>query len=135
MKYCSHCGNVADDETLYCTKCGCAIDGKKRKCKNEEYSGNSNHSKNSCDSNNQNSQYTVNMSDKSINTLLLLLGFFVPIAGLILYIVYKDSDKKKSNAAGKGALIGVCVSIGLSIFSTIFNVLFSTALGSFFYSF
>ena len=133
MKYCSHCGNVADDEALYCTKCGCTIDGKNRKCENEEYNGNNNHNENNCDSN-QNSQYTVNMSDKSTNILLLLLSFFFPIVGLVLYIAYQNTDKEKANSAGKGALIGVCVSVGLSILSTIFGLLFSTALGSFFYS-
>ncbi len=38
-----------------------------------------------------------------------ILGFLIPIIGLILFIVWKDSKPKSSSAAGKGALIGVIV--------------------------
>lgn len=40
-----------------------------------------------------------------------VLGFFVPIVGLILFIVWFNSRKKASKAAGIGALIGVIKNI------------------------
>ncbi len=43
------------------------------------------------------------------------LGFFVPIVGLILYLVWKDQTPLKAHSAGKGALIGVIVWTALSI--------------------
>ena len=39
-----------------------------------------------------------------------LLGFFIPILGLILYLVWKDSQPLKAKSVGKGALIRVIVS-------------------------
>ena len=44
-----------------------------------------------------------------------LLGFFFPIVGLILYLVWKDQTPLKAHSAGKGALIGVIVWTALSI--------------------
>ena len=41
-----------------------------------------------------------------------LLGFFCPFAGLVLYLVWKDTKPKSSKYAGIGALINV----GLSLF-------------------
>ena len=43
------------------------------------------------------------------------LGFFFPIVGLILYLVWKDQTPLKANSAGKGALIGFIVGMALSI--------------------
>lgn len=44
-----------------------------------------------------------------------LLGVFFPLVGLILYLVMKDETPLRAKSAGKGALIGVCISVGLSI--------------------
>lgn len=43
------------------------------------------------------------------------LGFFVPMAGLILWLVWKDSLPKKAKQLGIGALVGVLTSIVLVI--------------------
>ena len=50
-----------------------------------------------------------------------VLGFFFPIVGLILFLVWLNSKKKASKAAGIGALIGTGVSIVLFLL-TIFGV-------------
>lgn len=47
------------------------------------------------------------------------LGFFFPIVGLILYLVWKDQMPLKAHSAGKGALIGVIVWTALSVILTI----------------
>lgn len=44
-----------------------------------------------------------------------ILGFFIPLVGFILYLVYKDKSPKKAKSAGKGAIAGVIVNIVLSI--------------------
>ena len=41
-----------------------------------------------------------------------LLGCCIPIAGLVLYLVWKDQKPKTAKAAGIGALVAV----GLSVF-------------------
>ena len=41
-----------------------------------------------------------------------VLGFFIPIVGLILFLVWNNSESKaKGNSAGKGALVGVIVGV------------------------
>lgn len=46
-----------------------------------------------------------------------LLGFFIPLAGLILFIVwFNDAENKlKGKAAGIGALISTCSSLLISV--------------------
>ena len=44
-----------------------------------------------------------------------ILGFFIPLVGLILYISWKDSKPRSAKAAGKGALISVIVNVVLTI--------------------
>ncbi len=40
-----------------------------------------------------------------------LLGCCIPLVGLILFLVWKDTKPKTSKAAGIGALVGVVVSV------------------------
>lgn len=40
-----------------------------------------------------------------------ILGFFIPIVGLILFLVWKKNKRESAKAAGVGALIGVIFSI------------------------
>ncbi len=48
------------------------------------------------------------------------LGFFFPLIGLILYLVWKDDKPLSAHVAGKGALISVIISVVVSILSIIF---------------
>jgi hypothetical protein len=48
-----------------------------------------------------------------------VLGFFIPIVGLILYLIWKDTAPLRAKSAGKGALIGFIVSVALGIISGI----------------
>jgi len=45
-----------------------------------------------------------------------LLGFCVPLVGLILYLVWKDTQPLNAKSAGTGALISVIISIFLYFF-------------------
>lgn len=44
-----------------------------------------------------------------------LLGFCIPLVGLILYLVWKDNAPLKAKSAGKGALVSVIASVVLYI--------------------
>jgi len=44
-----------------------------------------------------------------------ILGFFIPIVGLILYLMWKDQTPQRARSAGKGALTSVIVGVALSI--------------------
>ena len=40
----------------------------------------------------------------------MILGFCLPMIGLVLYLVWKDTREADSKAAGTGALLSVCIS-------------------------
>ncbi|MBE5929273.1 MAG: zinc ribbon domain-containing protein [Lachnospiraceae bacterium] len=50
-----------------------------------------------------------------------LLGWFVPIVGLILYLVWMDTKPKTAKAVGIGALASVIVGIILCVIIFIFG--------------
>ena len=52
-----------------------------------------------------------------------ILGFFIPLIGLILYLIWKPEYPLRAKSAGKGALIGVIVSV-------VVYILYFVALGS-----
>lgn len=62
-----------------------------------------------------------------------ILGFFIPIVGFILWLVWKDEKPRCSRAAGIGCLVSICLSVvsgiiyGLIIVGVIFG---SSALAS-----
>lgn len=51
-----------------------------------------------------------------------LLGFFVPIAGLVLYLIWMDTKPKTAKAAGIGALCYLGAGVVFFIFYMIFIV-------------
>ena len=52
-----------------------------------------------------------------------VLGFFIPLIGLILYLTQRDQTPLRAKSAGKGALTGVIVWVGLSIIATVILVI------------
>ncbi len=52
-----------------------------------------------------------------------LLGFLVPIVGLILYLVWKDNKPKCAKRAGKGAL--ACVIVNVVVWVIYFIAIFA----------
>ena len=66
------------------------------------------------------------MEEKKGNAGWAVLGFFLPLIGLILYLVWKKSQPGDARMAGMGALISVLVSIifgllGMMFFFPILN--------------
>ena len=49
-----------------------------------------------------------------------LLGFLVPIAGLIMYLMWKTEYPLRAKSAGKGALISVIISVVVWLIYAIF---------------
>ena len=45
-----------------------------------------------------------------------ILGFFIPIVGLVLFLVWKNTKPKCAKMAGIGALVGVCINIAYMVF-------------------
>ena len=91
--YCKNCGRIVADNTVFCNYCGTQLNAKK------------------------------NTSDDDSNLVFAIAGFFIPIAGLILYLVYETTNPARAKAAGKGALISVLVSVVLSVISFVLSLL------------
>lgn len=51
-----------------------------------------------------------------------VLGFFVPVAGLILWLVWKDQRPRDATMAGKGALVSVIVWAAFVVLYIIFVI-------------
>lgn len=51
---------------------------------------------------------------------LAVLGFFFPLIGLILYLVWHSEKPQKAKSCGKGALIGVIVQVIIGVIYGIF---------------
>lgn len=99
MAFCSNCGGQLNDNQAVCLSCGVAVKQMNQK---------------------------VVVDDGNIGWGIL--GFFVPIVGLVLYLIWKDEQPNNSLMAGKGALISLCVTVGGYILFFIFYIfLFSAA--------
>ena len=83
--FCKKCGNMLNDNDVFCGKCGTKIYAQK-----------------------------VEVIDKP-STLLNLVGFFAPLVGLILYLILKDEEPIRARAIGKWSIIGVVSEMVLTI--------------------
>ena len=98
--YCKHCGRTVDDTSSYCNNCGARIDNKSN----------------------------ANNSEDNSSFGFAILGFFIPIVGLILILIYEEKKPKRAKSAGKGALIGFITKSVLSIILVILYVVFAVTL-------
>ena len=62
---------------------------------------------------------TINQQEGKANVGLVILSVLIPIVGLIIFLVKKDSDKKTAKASGIAALISFGVSILVTIISVV----------------
>ncbi len=106
MAYCRKCGKEIDNEAVICPFCGVQ----------------------------QKSNISAPVEDNG-GFGWGLLGFCVPVVGLILYLVWKDERPLTSRAAGKGALISVILGVVIWIiyFVVIVGLLAGGAAGGFGY--
>ena len=113
MKYCSKCGKEIMDEAVICPGCGCAQENNvQNNVQGNNVQGNSVPQIKEALSEVQKEAWS--------NSGWSLLGFFIPIAGLILYLVWKETSPSKAKAAGYGALIGFVISLFGSLIAGIF---------------
>lgn len=107
MKYCQKCGKELVDEAVVCIHCGCSV---------QPPVANTN-----CPNN------YIEPTDAP-SSGMSVLGFFVPLAGLIIYLINMDTKPLMAKSAGKGALVGFITSTVLSI---IFVIIYFAIVGSF----
>lgn len=85
--YCPYCNNLIDDQSTHCTYCGNPVPLPPPPQPP------------------QRPKPPAKPKDRS-NFWLGVAGFFVPLAGLILYLVHFKDNPKKAKSAGIGALAG-----------------------------
>lgn len=96
--FCKKCGKEILDDAIICVHCGCSTQDTAKPATNDAPS-----------------------------TGMAVLGFFIPLAGLIIWLINKDSKPRMAKSAGKGALVGIIVSIILSI---IYGAVVGSMIGS-----
>ncbi len=101
---CNKCGKKVETGIKYCDNCGNKIEEVKKTSKKVEVKE---------ETNNESGSFGW-----------IVLGFFFPLVGLILFLVWMNTKKKSSKAAGLGALIGFCTSLLLTIISVVFFVIY-----------
>lgn len=95
MAYCRHCGAQIDDYAVTCPECGASQNGGR----------------------NDAPQVTDNGG-----FLWGLLGCCVPLAGLILFLVWKDTKPRTAKAAGIGALVCVIAYVLLYVIAAVAGI-------------
>ena len=95
MKFCTYCGTPLNNPNAnFCEACGAPT-------------YNSNYTNNNYNNNQTNNSIKV---DEGNTIGWGILGFFIPLAGLILWLVWLNERPKSSKSAGLGALIRVIFS-------------------------
>lgn len=90
--YCFNCGKKIDDGQYVCLNCGKLVHGN---ISNDNAS-------------------VLNVDSGSI--IWVLIGFFVPLAGLVLYISWKEKRPMDAKKAGYGALVSAILNAVWIIF-------------------
>ncbi len=95
MKYCTYCGKALEDGASFCPNCGARVGAT---FSSEASFGSEG----------------VRPDDKrdfTESTGILILSLFVPLAGLIFYLMWNETKPGKANSALKGLLIAVCLNV------------------------
>lgn len=91
MKFCPYCGRYNNSNGNFCEGCGAQLNSATV---------------------NYNNVSNINNNIQEGNTFGWgVLGFFIPIAGLILFLAWHNDKPKSAKSAGIGALIRVIISI------------------------
>ena len=90
MAFCTNCGNQIEEGASFCQQCGTATGNAPANANNQPVEEGS----------------TFGWG---------VLGFFVPLVGLILFLIWKDEYPKRSKSAGVGALVSVIAVVALYI--------------------
>ena len=106
MRRCMTCNNIVDDKSNFCSNCG------------SNYLIYDNNTP-QYQTYNPGAYYQYNNQQSNVSTtppfLWGIIGFVVPIVGLILYLVWKDTNPNQAKAAGIGALIYACIVIAIGL--------------------
>ncbi len=107
---CPECKKEVSDRAGACPSCGYPIS---QNISQTQYSNDQSTNAYNYQSNHERN---YNKEDLEPSTGYAILGFFIPIVGLILYLVWKSEKPGPSKSAGTGALIGFIIGFILMMF-------------------
>ena len=124
MSYCSQCGKELVQGAKFCQSCGTPVESAAVAGTGAAGYGSASANPSSGSSagnyQHQNTQPNYNYVEQDIpSTGLNVLAFFMPLVGLILYLVYVDSTPRRAKDIGKFALIGFGVGVALGVIGAI----------------
>ena len=102
---CKYCNKEVTSGSNHCSYCGALL--------------NDNLSTNNIPSGNN-----YNLVPKA-NIFLAILSFFIPIVGVIIFIIKKDSDTKTAKASGMCALVSFILNFVCIILYSVFSICFT----------
>ena len=120
MAFCKNCGTELNEDAAFCPKCGTpqgaaqpAQDLSQNQYPNNQgYQYQDQSQYNNQYSNQYNNQYQNQPAVQDTGSIGWgVLGFCIPLVGLILFLVWKDQKPKTAKVAGMGALISVCIAV------------------------
>ena len=103
--YCPYCGSSVDDGTVFCPSCGASL--KEGSSQTQQ-------------------QYRADPNDSG-SIGWAILGFLIPLVGLILWIVWMHDRPKSAKMAGIGALVSVILSFVLTFLIVALVIAFGTS--------
>ena len=98
MPFCRQCGKVLEEGDDYCPKCGAPQH----------------------DAPSYETPSSSAAADRG-GIGWTILGFFIPLAGLIIYLLWKDQKPNTAHMAGLGALVWLIVWLGVSLLAALFH--------------
>ena len=107
--FCPKCGARFSAEKKYCDQCGTELSVLLRPDADMRHLSNSG-------------------AQDAPSTGFAVLGFFIPLVGLILFLVWHDTYPLRAKSAGKGALVRVITNVILSVLLVVIQLVFLTSL-------
>ena len=109
---CKWCGKEVDQTSKFCPNCGREIlnsmDQNMSGIKEEKLD-------NLVQEGQRINQENINNAQEKVNVWFAILSYFVPIAGLIIFLVKKDKEPKTAKASGICALVSFIINIILIV--------------------
>ena len=101
---CNYCDYEVSDTAVYCPNCGENVNTKKKNKIKETI-------KTTNESDNKKKNRIAITSTTGTAVGWGVLGFFIPLVGLILFVTWKNNYPENAKGAGIGALIRICIRI------------------------
>ena len=135
MKFCTKCGTQNVDSATFCSNCGNSLISNPNENivnqeKNEDIFNNSTQSINQPVNNVQQDTFVSQPNYSSYNDDsnkgsfgFALIGFLIPIVGIILYFAMKSDKPGKAKSAIKGALVSIIIGVVLGVVAAIIPII------------